>query len=83
MTANLAVKVRAAPFVSLPPPGVASPQFDKPGVARLIKRAVRVLDNGRIPEFLDYNEVLHFNDSDNEGQPPGKLVKVSEARDLP
>ena len=32
-----------------------------------------------ILEFLDYSEVVHFNDSDNEGQPPSKLVKVSEA----
>ena len=30
-------------------------------------------------EFLDCSEVLHFNDSDNEGQLPCKLVKVSEA----
>ena len=30
------------------PPGVASPQFDRSGVARLIERAVSVADNGRI-----------------------------------
>ena len=31
-----------------------------------------------VPELPDYNEVVHFNDLDNEGQPPSKLAKMSE-----